>query len=339
MTSTIHIQTPSVTIDQAQVRRMAESFAAVRTAEDFAEQLTPRVAVDDETLLRAQLWSAAICHATKGGLEGYFADRYFKGWDYLLRAFLFLAERDPAAVSPERMETIDADGLTAALTAVAERSAVDLSDAPRRAQILATTARELQELYAGQVTTLVARSAGTLTGPTGMYRQLERLAAFQDPLRKKSSAFLMTVHFAGRHTFVDAAQAFPMIDYHRMRLLLRTGCITVGSSALALALRQEQSVPKAAEEEIRQASMQICMAIPAMTQMPMFDFDVLLWAHARSCCRRGPVCVTGRQENDSFSSYAPSAPTSSCVFQTWCSGATDSSIRSLWEPLVDTEDY
>ncbi|MFD9940361.1 hypothetical protein ACFWYW_57625 [Nonomuraea sp. NPDC059023] len=328
-----------VVIDEARMRLLADTMGQLKLAEDFSAQLTPMTGADDETALRAYLWAAAICHSTKGGLSGYFSGRYFKGWDFLLRAFVGQAALAPGSLDPAVMARCSARDLDVLLSAHSTRTEMSLADLPRRAEILRETAAELSSQFDGSVLRLLRQADNAVGGTEGAYALLERLPAFRDVLQKKSSAFLMTVHFSGLWHIEDDENILPMIDYHRMRVLMRTGCIVVQDAETNRRLRNRERVEPIVEAVIRKASMRVCAMLPKIADMPMFDFDVLLWAHARSCCRNAPVCTSGKMENDSFTSYLSIPSMDRCVFEAWCPGAVDARVRDFWEPIVATEDY
>lgn len=328
-----------IEIDRARVQDLADSFRALVTAGDFAQQITPRVNASNEAALRSFLWASTILHSTKGGLKGYFDGKFYKGWDYLLRAFCYAAEDDESLVSVEFTQQISPAELLDLLTRYSTETQVDLPDYARRSQILNRCALQIQEFYSGSITKMLEGTLGYVEGENGAYVRLGRLDAFQDPLRKKSSAFLMTVHFSGIWTAHDQESIWPMIDYHRMRLLCRTGCISVTDSELRKALIEQSQVSPAIETSIREAAADICKLVVELTQIPMFEFDVLLWAHARSCCRNFPVCISGRLENDSFYSYIEKDFAQRCEFQDWCPGYRNPAFRDIWEPMVATEHY
>lgn len=329
----------NVQIDQERVEKLAMALGSLPLAEDFAAQMTPVVEITDETAFSAYLYAAAVCHATKGGLAGEFDSKYFKGWDFLLRAFSAEAVVNPETLTPASMRELSEERFRRILTEHCENAQIGLTDLDRRAEMLCTTAEELLRHFDGRVTNLLEQANRRVAGSTGAYTLLSKLSAFQDPLRKKSSAFLMTVHFSHRWKIVDQEHILPMIDYHRMRLLLRTGCITVPDPVVSAELRNQTTVDPAVEEAIREAAMQICRMVPGIARMPMFDFDVLLWAHARSCCRHAPICVSRRIENNSFHSYLAGRPSAECVFEEWCPGSSQPEIREYWEPMLATENY
>jgi len=329
-----------ISINQVKVKDLSHSILLLDLSQEFAEHITPPVKVSsDEAALRAFFWASAICHSTKGGLKGYFDGKFYKGWDYLLRAFCSAAEKDDNLVSPSHIRSLSENELYKLLTTFASEPQVTLPDLERRAEILNGCAFQLDTLFSGSVSELLKRASNKVGGKCGAYAQLEKLTAFQDHLKKKSSAFLMTVHFSKIWAILDQENVLPMIDYHRMRLLCRTGCIDIQDSQLLLSLKNQERVSKIIENQIRSASVGVCIQVVRETQKPMFDFDVLLWAHARSCCRYNPVCISNQLENDSFYDLVTNSFDGTCVFQGWCLGYSNSFIRGLWEPFINTEDY
>jgi len=328
-----------IEISDQHVQALARSFLSLRPAKSFATQITPRVGASDEAALRVFLWASAICHSTKGSLRGYYRGNFYNGWDYLLRAFCSAAEESETIVSPNSIKRISGGELVDLLKGYATDTQVSVSDADRRAEILNECAIQLEEKFFGTVHELLKRSSNKIGGPHGAYSQLALLDAFQDPLKKKSSAFLATVHFSGLWTINDHENVLPMMDYHRMRLLCRTGCVLIQDTELRQALAFQKAIPLEIEEKIRSVCAQVCTDVVTITGIPMFEFDILLWAHARSCCRNYPVCVGGKPENASFYQYIGEEFNDQCVFQSWCSGFRDSAIREIWEPVVKTEHY
>jgi hypothetical protein len=328
-----------IEISKQHIRSLAHSFLSLRVVESFAEQVTPRVRASDEAALRAFLWASAICHSTKESFKGFYGGNFYKGWDYLLRAFCSAAEESEAIVSSSNIKRISGRELVSLLERYARNAQVQVPDADRRAEILNGCAIQLEEKFSGTVSELLRRASNKVDGNNGAYFQLAQLDAFQDVLKKKSSAFLMTVHFSGLWTISDQENVLPMIDYHRMRILCRTGCISIQDIKLQQALVSQRPVSQEVEELIRVASAKVCESIVTITGIPMFEFDVLLWAHARSCCRNHPVCISGKLENDSFYQYLGKPFDGHCVFQEWCPGFRNSIIRELWEPIVKTEHY
>lgn len=221
----------------------------------------------------------------------------------------------------------------------AAKTVIKLSDLERRAEILRGAAEELNLLFAGQVGKLIAEFGGHVGGPSGLYALLNRLSAFRDDLNKKSTAFVTTVHFSEMIDIVDDNNVLPMIDYHRMRVLLRTGAVVIDDLKTRACLLDRKVVSLEVESTIRQASSDLCRFMAKQARMKMFDFDLLLWSHARSCCRNHPVCRGGLLESASFYELVTENFSGRCIFQSECLGCSDDAFFRLWEPKVETEDY
>lgn len=326
-------------VDERAVAELAQSLKCLPLAESFASTLAPRMDGPTEACLRACLWAASICHSTKGGLRGTFASEVYKGWDYLIRAFTSSCSMNPSSLDPARIEQITESELSHLLASAATDSCVTLVDLARRAEILRQTAHELLDLSGGSISLLLDRASHKVGGDTGAYKLLSGMTAFRDPLKKKSGAFLLTAHFGRLWIVSDQENLEPMIDYHRMRLLCRTGCIKFTDLELQRKLESKQRVAINVEENIRAAAADICRLLVRLTGLGMFECDNLLWAHARSCCRNQPVCTGSMPEDSSFYALIESRFLGRCEFQSWCAGFVDSDIRAIWEPTSSTENY
>lgn len=206
-----------VTIDSDAVARLAASLRDLPLSSSFATTLAPEMPGARESCLRACLWAASICHSTKGGLRGTFGGQLFNGWDFLIRAFAARCGNNEDTLESGAVAEITEDGLAGLLTAASVDACVTLHDVGRRAEILRQTAQELKHLYDGSVSGLLDRAHNMVGGDTGAYRLLSALTAFQDPLMKKSGAFLLTAHFAKLWTILDQARIQPMIDYRHWK--------------------------------------------------------------------------------------------------------------------------
>ena len=328
-----------ISIDDRQVNRLAEFFRTPPFADAFYQEIMPQVSAPTDSVVSAVLWAAAICHNTKGGLCGTFDGRTYHGWDYLLRAFCAIAEREPTMLVPSKMLEMDGHLLHHLLSVNASDGEISLRDIDNRAALIQRLASQILSEFDGQVLEILARSRGFAGGPTGAYNQLAKLDAFQDPLRKKSSVFLMGIHFARIWTAGDQGELFPMIDYHRLRLLCRLGCLVINDNAVLADLVAQRPVESDVEVEMRNLAFTVCKRIVELSGTPMFEFDMLLWAHARSCCRHKPVCIGQMPEDSSFYRFISKPFVGRCEFQDWCAGYRDESVRAIWEPIVSTEHY
>lgn len=333
-------QSSMIHLNQERVLQLSESLKQISIAPDLAEQLAPKIQSDPETQLRAFLYAAAICHATKGGLKGTFHGKACKGWDYLYNTFRCIAENEPENLRPEVITQINEQTLRHYLEHYATNPEVQLTDLNRRAEILRILAQQLIHLFNGETLKIIEASQNLVGGEHGAYAQLAQLSAFQDPLQKKSSVFLMLAEGSRLITINDQENIMPMIDYHVIREFLRMGCIEVEDQALRTSLLTKEPADPTIEAQMREYCIKIITSLIKDTGRSVMEVDNLLWSHARSYCRHAPVCVAGNQpENTSFNEFTATSFRGNCPFQAWCPGAQTTEYRDLWEPMTGTENY
>jgi len=339
MNSTNNLYGKYFSVDSLNVNKFGETFSELKPTKDLNSLITPDVDTSVERALFAFLLASSICHATKGGLSGTIKGKNVKGWDYLLGVFCCASENNNFEFEPFYLRTMDAKLLNSILYDYASNPVVELDDLDRRTEIIRSVCNDLIDQYEGKVLNLLNLCNHKVGGDTGAYFRLSQFNAFKDPLRKKSTAFLMTVHFSKIWEIVDQCNVEPMIDYHRMRSFLRTGCLKVNHQELANELINRIPVNEEVENEIRNYSSIICKTIVDKFNLSMFEFDLFFWAHSRSCCRNFPLCVSKKLEHESFYSYISKGFEGKCELEDWCPGKTNNLIRSFWEPILETENY
>lgn len=321
-----------------QIAKLADFLNRCALPNDLSERLLPKITANQETALLALLWAAAICHATKGGLSGTRDGNMIKGFDFLLWAFIHAANTNPVSIGIARMKTVHGDELKRLLEEQVEEANVQLADLDRRAEILRQLATEIETLFGGKLMTLLDQTAGQLAGTNGFYALMRKFSVFQDEQAKKSSVFLHCLEQSQRWTPIDPENALPMVDYHIIRLFLRTGCLVITEPELRDKLRNKQEVTSEEERIIREAAKDIRISLSPLLSSPLRG--ELLYHFARSYCRNTPVCVPGNlPENRSFDQVTDHTFTGVCPLQAWCPGCTQSEVRALWEPIIQTENY
>ena len=330
---------PAVGIAHGRCEALGRTVAALPRTPRFDTELVPRCDAPDEAVFRAIFWAATICHATKGAFRGSQRGRRIKGWDYLLHAMLDATERQSALLTPQRVAAIDASDLLDLLERPRFCREVRLDDADRRAEMLRDAAAWLLKEFDGSVGEVLARAGHRVDGMNGVYACLSGAPGFNDVHRKKSSVLIAALHHSGRVTFSGLESFVPMADYHVMRLMLRTRCIVIEDADLADRLARRAPVMQVEEDAVRQATIAACRLAAELGQVSIIDLNVLLWAHARSCCRTLPLCTSREPEGDSFFRLVSVRDPRVCVFESWCPGAARGALRALWEPELATEFY
>ncbi|MGI5191769.1 hypothetical protein ACQEVI_26760 [Promicromonospora sp. CA-289599] len=318
------------------VESVADRVRAWHVKPSLYEWMAPVSTLENSRYLDAVLFAASICHSTKGALRATYVDTRYKGWDVLLRGFVAAAED---GIGPELLRDVDATSLAELVVHGGSETKVEFRDLDRRTEIVRSLARELTG-YGNGISDVLQFEGDVLTagGAGGAYERLASLSAFSDSQQKKSTTFLMTVHFSGRVRMADPESVSPMVDYHRIRLLLRLGCIRV-SDELASALRSGDSVDSDVAAHLRSAAYAISTKMSAVSKLPELELDVLLWAFARSACRHSPVCTSQAYQNSSFGAFTGWSASRGCPFAGVCCSEGAAIEGMFWEPIVETENY
>jgi hypothetical protein len=318
------------------VEAVGARISTFQVSPNLRLEMSPPANVSDDGYLSAALYASAICHSTQSGLGGHFKGTFYKGWDYLLRAFLAASER--TALEVDEVAAMSALDLFQLLTAAAEGPSVTLRDLDRRSEMLRGLAAERRSAGVISLPDFLNSAGGLVGTNVGAYEKLKSFSVFNDHQRKKATCFLMTAHFSGRVAFGDPENVDPMVDYHRMRLLLRLGCIEV-QRGNEERLRRRAAVAAQVHDAVRDAAFAVSKVLARRSGLPALDFDVLMWAFARSACRNNPMCTSGQIENLSFQRMMASSVGSVCPLSNACEGFASEETRALWEPSAATENY
>ena len=279
-------------LDGLYIRPSAQSAAA----DEFADQ----AATDDERRQLANLYFylVAVCQSTRT-LQGTIAGRWVRGWDYMVRAAWRAVGRLPGAVAPsprvasaERLAAITPDEFRALFSddGVPEHSTFDR--VPERVALWHDAAGRLRRDYGGDVMALYHAAGGRLRGPGGIMERLSAFRAYSDPVEKKSFLFVMFAQRSGAWAVVDPDQIEVAIDYHIMRIALRSGMVRVVDPALAGRLRHQETVSAAEDNAVRLAVRDACRLLIDGSRHDVFAVDNILWMIGRNCCfyDYDPIC-------------------------------------------------
>ena len=108
-------------------------------------------------------------------------------------------------------------------------------------------AQVLLAFYDGDVMNLYEAGGRSLRGENGILARLAVCKAYSDPVEKNSFLFTMFAHKCGAWQVHDLAYLKVAIDYHIMRIALRSGMIQVQDAELAHRLKERE--PVSAEED------------------------------------------------------------------------------------------
>ena len=176
---------------------------------------------------------------------------------------------------------------------------------------------------------------------TGLLDRLVRFQGYNDPHLKKAFVLVKALTGLGLFQPTDREQLFIPVDYHLIRMALRTGLVTITDRALADQLRSRSPASQDDDWELRQVIKLAYKQLEQAAGIDVFVLDEMFWTMGRSCCHysRPPRC-TGCDFTDcsvitSFSYRCPG----SCPLATVCQGARDEAYRCLFEPQLVTTYY
>lgn len=154
--------------------------------------------------------------------------------------------------------------------------------------------------------------------PISFLYSVSDIEGYGDPLQKRSILLAMALANRPEHFLKVGEYASwpPIIDYHLMRLALRTGMVKFGTMAQGARNIERQLVVQEEEQEIRQATYETFQKLIKLSGRTMFDIDHLFWNGRRYCAEETePEC-------------------SACPLSEVCEKRT-----SLFQPVFETDAY
>jgi hypothetical protein len=146
----------------------------------------------------------------------------------------------------------------------------------------------------------------------------------------------------------DADNLKVAMDYHAMRVALRTGMVEVVDAALRSQLREKIPVSHDLNQAVRSAVSAACDVMIRESGLSVFAFDKFIWHLGRSCCfyEHDPICGPGRaiepcfkRDRCSFLNSTTYACPNVCVFDGVCRGSRDPDYAAYWETNIYTTAY
>jgi hypothetical protein len=329
-------------VDEEQCRRLARCLRVLQVRPD---RHLRRPADEAERRREASYWFyiTAICQSTKT-FEGTIDGRWVRGWDYLVEA----SRRCMEDFTAERMKAYAAGDLMSLLSDDFDAQHSPIDRVEERLRQLHGCARLLLQEYDGDVMGVYKRSAGRLAGEGGLLALLSEFTPYSDPLQKKSVLLAGMLHECGVWPLRDPENLKVPMDYHAMRVALRSGMVEVRDSTLARGLRERRPVADGVNQAVRTAVSGACDVVVQESGLPVFALDKLIWHLGRSCCfydhepicgpeRNAEACL--RRDTCTFIQATTYSCPGLCVFDGVCRGSRDQAYRSYWETNVYTPHY
>ena len=253
------------------------------------------------------------------------------------------ARRDPRAFSVERMARITAEEFGTIFSADRDPAHPSTSRGAERARLLRETADALRERYGGSLEALLQESEGYLRRQdgNGLLDALSALPGYYDPHLKKAFVLLKIWQRLGLWEARDQHNLFIPVDYHLLRVALRSGIVRVQSAGWQQRLRDKAAATVEEEEQIRAAVKQAYKRVEELSGVDVFTLDELFWTLGRSCCHhdRPARCAACDRTYCSVTRSFEYACPGHCPLPGVCAGADDEAYRGLFEPVIETVYY
>jgi len=287
----------------------------------------------------ASLWFylVAICHDTKS-LQGTIDNEWLKGWDYLVAALRKKQDSDSSFFTAERISKIKADELKSILPTI--------SGVEKRTELLNDCAVKLLKNFDGRVMNLFKISKGFLKREDGkgLLDILNDFEAYKDPLQKKSLVFLHYCRDARLLDMRDPQNLKMPIDYHMMRVALRTGIIDILDKNLERKLKNRENVTTEDDLEIRSRAQKAYENVSKHSGFDVAQLDLIIWSLGRSCCdwRHEPFCAGNKcniGEKCTLIKNVEVDCNKSCPLDGVCLGSKDKEFKKFYETNITTTYY
>jgi hypothetical protein len=328
--------------DLEQCRLAGERLADVAVLSDPMLQ-APRD--EDERRRLANLWFyiVAICQHTvslAGSLDG----TWYRGWDYLIRAALRAEERTPGYFAAQRMAQFTTTDLQRLFSDAGDPATSTLDRLGERLAQIHDCAQKLLTSYDGEAMGVYTAAEGRARGQEGLYERLARFVAYADPVEKKSTLLLALLNQAGIWPLVDPENVTMAVDYHAMRVALRSGIVAVEDPALAQALRERSPVDDATNTAVRVAVREACAVLAHQSGHSIYELDRIIWLLGRSCCfyDHEPICGERscfKTDECTFVEGVAYPCPGRCLLDGVCRGSRAPAYRAFWETNVYTPHY
>ena len=181
-------------------------------------------------------------------------------------------------------------------------------------------------------------------GVSGIYNWLASIPAFgADPLQKKSRILVHQLLAYRLLEVADPENILPAVDYHLMRLYVRTGRVVARRAQIVERLQGDRKVERIEfVTHLRRAVEEAMWHTASGARRPVNEVNHIEWQIGRSfCTRKEPRCEGPFLEDKPPDAcvQALSSGSAACPLRGDCAGATDKSLRSIVDPASSRSYY
>jgi hypothetical protein len=334
----------AVHVDFQMCEKIGERLKAIKVLPD-PYMRKPLTMEDKRKEAEFWLYIIAICHSTRT-LRGVINGEWLRGGNYLLAASRKRFDSDPTFFSAERMRKITEEDLKAMLSDDGKPEHSTIDRAAERVSLLRDCAKTLLELFNGDVMQIYRISEGHLTRKDGkgICDLLRKFKAYADPIEKKTFLLVLYLKESGVWEIKDVENLKVAVDYHIMRVALRSGMVKVEDRDLREKLKLRKPATEDEDYEVRKAVREACSLVIKHSNCTVFEVDAILWNLGRSCCfyEHDPICgvnICRKRDKCTLIKAANYDCKGKCLLDGVCLGSVDEDYKRLWETNIYTTFY
>ncbi len=204
--------------------------------------------------------------------------------------------------------------------------------AQQRARMLRATAEQLKLMISsGHLKALMA--APRLDGPGGFYELMRAIPAFaEDELEKKVRVLAHDLHREGILIFTDPENLKPAVEYHILRLYLRTGRVYAVHESVRERLRSPGLTSRDRLVKLLRKTVEEAMTLTAFYgRMDVATLNYVEWQIGRSICMPDAPRCQAPPLDELPADIAALSP-QQCVYAGFCRSFTEASYGWFHEP-------
>jgi hypothetical protein len=300
-------------------------MAAAETIKSYhaSVETTPWGALPQANQLTFKIAVVAICHQFN--------------WDFLQeRLATYLLSNDLSEMI-RKLSSARAEDLNEWLAGYDKPARIQ---ATRRSAILRSVGKQLSIECGGDPLRLVAAAGHRIAGPDGFIAQLDRFESFRiDPLRKKSNVLVQDLVRERIVSFADEDALRPAVDYHVMRIYLRSGRVIPLYSVVAEVLKGKPRPRPRLVQLLRGAVSEAIQLTASYARLPVAAVNYVEWQLGRSICdSRRPACMQTERPSGLDEGIAKLF-VGNCPYISFCQARGDPEWRKLREPKFKSTFY
>jgi hypothetical protein len=187
----------------------------------------------------------------------------------------------------------------------------------------------------------IALETWHLSGSSGLYAAIDELEPFcADPHRKKTRILIQQLFRYDLLHVADPEHVLPAIEYHLVRLYLRTGRV-VHSGSVRLSSEISRASDVRSVNALRAAVEEAMRYTADAADLPVSEINEIEWQIGRSYCERSAPRCWGPHRSDKLVATAIAQIASgACPFSDTCDGPRWEKAAQISEPrLADRHGY